>query len=462
MKRDGAAAAGSDTGFSRREGRAIIGISLAYFLVIFDAGVLNLALPSIQARFDTSLSQAQWVLDAYSLPLAALLLGAGRFGDRFGHRRLLIVGVAVFTAASALAMVSPSLGWLVFARAVEGTGGAVLLPATLATISHAFRPGAARARATMIWVGTGAAAMALAPVVGGILLSTWGWRSVFAINLPLGGLSIMLVLVGLHETTRSPSARLNTSAQLLMVLVLGTLSGGIVLLGDRAVPPPVGLGLIAAGACATVALITLNIHSAAPLIPRGYFSLYARSAAIISAGGMGFVFYGSFLALSVLFQATGRNALQAGIMLLPMTVASVAGPLFAHRILAKRFRPATILSAGFAIAAAGGGFLAAAQGNPYVIVLVGMVAMGAMSTVCFSALTTLLMTHTTADLSGLSSGLQNTTRQAGSLLAYSVVGAILAQRHFTAAMAVVIVVCVACAAVNLTARAPSPVHSRDT
>ncbi len=443
---------GGGTTFNRREYCAIGGIALAYFLVIFDAGVLNLALPSIQASFHVSLSQAQWVLDAYSLPLAALLMGTGRLGDRFGHRKLLVSGVAIFTIASIAAMASPTFGQLVGARAAEGIGGAIMLPATLATISHAFRGRAARARATMIWVGTGAAAMAVAPVAGGALLSAWGWQSIFAINVPLGTLSITLILRGMSETSSSPSTRLKLGAQVLLVLVLGSISGGVVTLGDQGASTGIGLGLIAAGVLAGCALVVINARTSRPLIPHGYFSQRARSAAIVSAGAMGFAFYGSFLALSILFQSMGRSAIDAGVMLLPMTVASVGGPLFAYRTLAKRFQPQTVLVGGFSIAAAGSCLVATANMAPYTIVVVGMVTVGAMSTVCFSALTTLLMTHTEPEQSGLSSGLQNTTRQAGSLLAYSIIGAILAQGSFGIAMGVVVVACASCALMNIRAR----------
>ena len=153
---------------------------------ILDGSVLNVAIPAIRKDLHASLASAQWVLNAYTLTLAGLLLTAGALGDRIGLRRMLLFGTTLFTAASVACAAAPSIPVLIVARVVQGLGAAALLPATLALIPYLFQDAARRGRATVVWVGIGAGAVALGPLVGGLLIDAFRWRSVSLINLPLG------------------------------------------------------------------------------------------------------------------------------------------------------------------------------------------------------------------------------------------------------------------------------------
>lgn len=406
----------------------MVGVCIAYFLIILDAGVLNLALPTIRDDLNSSMSGGQWVLDAYTLPLAALLLTSGRVGDRFGHRGVLITGLAVFVVASAECALAPDITWLTAGRAVQGIGAAILLPATLSLIPYLYQDERERGRATVTWVGTGAVAMAVAPLAGGVLIATLGWRGIFAVNLPLGLLALYLVRTNVAETPRSDDVSIDPWGQLLAVAGLGLLATGAILSGSQ------GWTSLPVAGCLVLAVVVLAAfgwsqrRSRAPLMPGRIFRDPLRTAAIASAGAMGFVFYGALLGLSIILQ-TGRgwSALHAGVGLLPMTVASTVGPLVAYSRLARRHSPPRILVAGFIVVAFGAAGLSLADGAGYGWLLPAMLLIGGASTINFSALTSMLLTRTPAGDTGLASSLQNTSRQSGALLAYAIVGSVLAR-----------------------------------
>ncbi|GAB3556620.1 MFS transporter [Spelaeicoccus albus] len=410
-------------------GRGLLGLCIAYFLIILDAGVLNLALPTIRDGLGTSLASAQWVLDGYTLPLAALLLTSGRVGDRYGHRRVLLAGLTVFIVASAGCAASPSIAWLTGCRVAQGVGAAILLPATLALIPHLYPDQEVRDRATVRWVGTGAVAMAAAPLLGGALIELAGWRSIFLINLPAGVVALVLIRSAANETPRIPTVSMNPAGQLLIIVGLTLLATGAILTGTHAWSSSPVLGCVAAGMVAVLVFVWSQHRSPAPLIPSRMLRDPLRTAAIASAGVMGFGFYGALLALSIALQ-TGRgwSALQAGIGLLPMTVASTVGPVFAYRRLARRHHPASILTAGFIAVILGAMGLSFADfGVTYLAIIPTMLLIGGASTICFSALTSLLVSRTPPADIGLGSALQNTTRQTGALMAYAIIGSVLAR-----------------------------------
>jgi MFS transporter, DHA2 family, methylenomycin A resistance protein len=406
----------------------MVGLCLAYFLIILDAGVLNLALPTIRAGLAASMSGAQWVLDGYTLPLAALLLSSGRAGDRWGHRRVLVTGLVVFVVASAGCALAPGIVWLNTWRAVQGVGAAIVLPATLSLIPHLYADQHGRGRATVRWVGTGALAMAVAPLAGGALIAALGWRGIFAVNLPLGLFALWLVRANVIETPRGDDVSIDLWGQLLVVAGLGLLATGAILSGSD------GWASRSVGGCLCAAVLLLAAfgwsqrRGRAPLIPARILQDPLRTAAIASAGAMGFVFYGTLLGLSITLQTVrGWSALHAGLGLLPMTAASTVGPLLAYHRLARRHSPSRILVAGFATVALGAAALAITGGRGYPWLLPTMLLIGGASTICFPALTSMLITRTPTSDSGLASALQNTSRQTGALLAYAVVGSVLTQ-----------------------------------
>lgn len=430
---DGAAvfdrAPGAATGRPRGRARPLLGftgICLGYFVIILDGSVLNVAVPTIRAGLGSSMAGAQWVLNAYTLTLAALLLTAGALGDRMGLRRMLLGGLAVFALASAACAAAQGTAALVAARAVQGIGAAALLPATLALIPHLFPAAAARSRATVVWVATGAISMAVGPLVGGVLVDTVGWRSIFLINLPLGVAGILLVRAGVAETPRRRTP-VDRAGQIAAALTLASLTAGLVQAGSAGWSAPVTLGLLAGSALAGAWFVWWARRAPHPMLPPSFFAVRIRTSAVASAGLMGFVFYGALFVMSLYFQQLrGWSPAGAGVALLPMTVGSTVGPLLLYRPLSERFGHRLLLPAGFVCCAAGVVTLALAGPDaPYSATAVGLLLIGVASTMAFSALTSLLMANVPQELSGLASGVQNTSRQSGALIAVAVLGALL-------------------------------------
>jgi DHA2 family methylenomycin A resistance protein-like MFS transporter len=393
----------------------MIALCLPYFAIILDAGVLNLAIPTIRRDLQASVLTTQWTLSGYTLTLAALLLSAGAAGDRFGHRRMLCIGVTVFGLASIACSAAPTAGALVAARLVQGAGAAALLPATLALVPRLFPPGRARQRAMLIWVGTGSLAVAGAPLVGGALIAAFGWRSIFVVNIPIAGATLLLARAGLPSGSQA-QARLNPVAQILGALIMAALATAAIATGPFGWTSPVVLVPVVGAAVAGVVLAILR---------RGREIEIGRSVrtAVASAGVMGFVFYGVLYFLSLHFQQQrGWSPLRAGVALLPLTVASMIGPLIYGR-LTSRWKPSIVLLGGFASVLLGTVDLVVA--DSFVAELIAMLLVGGASTVCFSALTSILVNGAPLTRVGALSGWQNTSRQAGAMLATALVGSLL-------------------------------------
>ena len=384
---------------------AFVAICLGYFAIILDGSVLNVAIPAIRADLHASLASAQWVLNAYTLTLAGLLLTAGALGDRIGLRRMLLLGTIVFTAASGACAAAPSVPVLIAARVVQGLGAAALLPATLALIPYLFHDAARRGRATVVWVGIGAGAVALGPLVGGLLIDAFRWRSVFLINVPVGIVSVLLGRISIAETPRHERA-VDRLGQALAILTLVLVTGGVIRGGESGWASPVTIALLVAGVLLGAGFVAWERSVREPMLPPAFFANRVRTVAVVCASLMGFLFYGTLFLMSLYFQELrGWTPGSTGVALLPLTVGSLAGPFVIYRPLARRFGHPVLLVAGFVCCAAGVGVLAWTDPHTaYVQLAAGLLLIGIASTVSFSALTTLLLESVSARQSGLASG----------------------------------------------------------
>ena len=416
----------SDAAELRRPSIGFAAICLGYFAIILDGSVLNVAVPAIRADFQGSLAGAQWVLNAYTLTLAGLLLTAGALGDRIGLRRMFLFGAGVFTAASVACAAAPSILALIAARVAQGVGAAALLPATLALIPYLFRDRAGQARAAVVWVGIGAGAVALGPLVGGLLIDAFGWRSVFLINLPIGIVSMLLGRISVSETPRRPR-RVDRFGQLTAVIAMGLVTAAVIYGGQSGWRSPITIGTLAAGVLVGMAFWTAEGRIREPMLPPEFFAHRTRTVAVICAALMGFLFYGTLFMMSLYFQQLrGWTPGSTGVALLPLTVGTLAGPFLIYRRLSRRFGHPVLLVAGFVCCALGVAVLAPTDArSAYALIALGLLLIGLASTVSFSALTSLLLASVTEEQSGLASGVQNTTRQAGALMSVSILGAVL-------------------------------------
>src|SRR5690348_17029956 len=187
------------------------------FMVLLDASIVNVALPTIQVDLHANLSDLQWVIDAYTLPLAALMLTAGTLGDRFGRKRLFLAGLVLFVFGSLLCGFAPALGWLLFGRVVQGVGAAALMPGSLSVLAAAFPEPRERAQAIGIWAGISGVALAAGPLVGGVLIQLASWPAIFFVNLPVGLLALALGWPLLAESRNPNAQRIDLPGQLLVI-----------------------------------------------------------------------------------------------------------------------------------------------------------------------------------------------------------------------------------------------------
>lgn len=450
-------------GVLRRPSIGFAAICLGYFAIILDGSVLNVAVPAIRADFHGSLAGAQWVLNAYTLTLAGLLLTAGALGDRIGLRRMFLVGAGVFTAASAACAAAPSMVALIAARVVQGVGAAALLPATLALIPYLFRDRAGQTRAAVVWVGIGAGAVALGPLVGGLLIDAFGWRSVFLINLPIGVVSVLLGRISISETPRRPRG-VDRFGQVTAVIAMGLVTAAVIHGGESGWRSPITIGMLLAGLLFGAAFWTAERRMREPMLPPVFFANRVRTVAVVCAALMGFVFYGTLFLMSLYFQLLrGWSPGSTGVALLPLTVGTLAGPFLIYRRLSRRFGHPVLLVAGFACCTVGVAVLAPTDAHTaYAQIAFGLLLIGLASTVSFSALTSLLLASVTEEQSGLASGVQNTTRQAGALLSVSILGAVLNVQAIGsrlptafAVLGVVVLLAIAVSALSLDSRRPA-------
>src|SRR5437588_3382291 len=223
-----------------------------YFLVLLDVTIVNVALPRIGSGLHAGVSGLQWVLDGYALALASLMLPGGTVGDLRGHKRVVMCGLIVFGAGSLGCGLAASTSVLVVTRVLQGVGAALLLPGTLAIISHAFGDGRAQARAIGVWAGIGSLALPAGPLLGGLLIGGFGWRAVFLINVPIVAISLVAVAVVVEESLEPQVRRLDLAGVVLGVLFLFAVTFAFIEVGHAGASSP---QVIAAGACAALAAV---------------------------------------------------------------------------------------------------------------------------------------------------------------------------------------------------------------
>ncbi|MGY1606158.1 MULTISPECIES: MFS transporter [unclassified Geodermatophilus] len=395
----------------------VLGSSLA----MLDATVVNVALERIGADLDAGFSGLQWTVNAYTLTLASLILLGGSLSDRFGRRRIFVLGVVWFAAASLLCGLAPDVGTLVLARALQGVGGALLTPGSLAIISASFA-GEDRAAAVGAWSGLGGVAGAVGPFLGGWLVE-WSWRAVFLVNLPVAVLIVVVAARHVPET-RDPDAapRLDWAGTALVVLGLGGLTYALTAAGSAGRATEVAVwGTV--GVVGLVGFTVVQRRSTHPLVPPALF----RNAQFSAANGVTLLVYAPlgvvFVLLVLQLQVvSGYSPLLAGTALLPVTVLML---LFSARVgaLAQRIGPRSLMTAGPLLAAAG--LLLLREVGPeasYALdVLPGALLFGAGLTLLVAPLTATVLDSAEDRFAGVASGVNNAVARAAGLLAVAVV-----------------------------------------
>ena len=399
-------------------------ICIGYFLVILDATVTNVALPSIGRELHGSITGLQWVVDAYTLSFAALLLTGGALAERLGGRRVFAAGLALFAAASAACALAPALGVLVAARLAQGAGAAMLVPSSLLLLQAAYRDPRARARALGLWGAIAGAGAAAGPVVGGLLVSAWSWRGVFVLNLPFALAALAAVPRFTPLTPPRPRA-VDLGGQVLAVVALGTLTAALVAAGRLGWTSPLVVGGCCVSAAAWAGFAAVEHRSADPMLPLGLlrrpgFRSGAAVGLLINLG-----FYGQLFLLSLYFQdVRGYSALRTGLALLPEAVLLMIASVVSGRLMAHT-GPRVPMLTGLLLGGAGLLAMAVAGAHsPYLMLAVPMIAAGSGMALTVPAATSSVLESAPPDRGGVASAVVNAARQAGGVLGVAILGSL--------------------------------------
>jgi EmrB/QacA subfamily drug resistance transporter len=402
---------------------------LASSLAFIDGSVVNVGLSALGATFKASASDLQWVINAYLLPLSALLLLGGAAGDRYGHARTMVLGITVFGAASIGCALARDLNWLLASRGLQGVGAALLMPNSLAILGAHFS-GEARGRAIGIWASVGATMAALGPVLGGWLIDTIGWRSIFLINLPLAAAAIVLAIAFVRDARREDNAPpLDLLGGVLATAALGVLTWGLTMGSGPGGWTPSALVLVCAGIALMLGFLAIErSKSEVAMMPLALFG----SASFVGITVLTLLLYGALGALLVLFpyvliHAGRYSSAQAGAALVPFAVVlALASPLMGA--VAGRFGPRAPLSIGPLVVAAG--FLLIFRIGPgahywtsafpaILVIAIGMA--GAVA-----PLTTAVFASVDSRHTGSASGLNSAVARTGGMVATALLGGVLA------------------------------------
>ncbi|WP_406396542.1 MFS transporter [Streptomyces sp. NBC_00887] len=414
----------------------LLAVCAGYFMVILDVTIINVAVPVVGRELSASLTAIQWITNGYTLASAGLLLTGGALGDRLGNRRIFCTGVMVFTAASAGCGLAQHTGALVAARLLEGVGAALIVPGSLALLQQAYPSPAERSRAFGLWGSMAGIAASAGPLLGGLLVTTVGWRWVFFINLPIGCACLLLTLRHVAPSSRQTGRSLDWPAQGAIFATVALLTAVLNEAGRRGWTDP--LILTGAGLCVlAAALFVLREHLArTPVLPLRLW----RSRALSGAAGIGllfnFAFYGMIFTASLYFQQhEGLSALRTGLALFPAVAMTMFASILSGR-LARRTGHRPLVVSGMLLAAAGlAGWAAAGTDPGYPLLVAPMMAAGFGTSFALTGSTTTVMTAAPEGFSGTASALFNTTRQVGSAAGVALGGSLLAATgDFTAGL----------------------------
>ncbi|UQA95484.1 MFS transporter [Streptomyces halobius] len=400
---------------------------LSLLIVSLDATVLNVALPSLQRELHASVSGMQWTIDAYTLVLASLLMLSGSTADRLGRRRIFGTGLVVFATGSLLCSLAPGLGWLVIFRMVQAAGGSMLNPVAMSIITNTFTEPRERARAIGVWGGTVGISMASGPVIGGLLVQSVGWRSIFWINVPIAALALLLTLRYVPESRAPRPRRVDPVGQLLVIALLGSLTYAIIEAPEEDWTSARILAFALLALIALGALIAYERRRAEPLIDLRFFHSAPFSGATVIAV-CAFAALGGFLFVNTLYlqNVRGLSALGAGLFMLPMAGMTLIFAPLSGRLVGGRGPRLPLLLAGTGMGLSGvlfAGFDAQSTTAP---LFTGYVLFGIGFGLVNAPITNTAVSGMPRAQAGVAAAVASTSRQVGQSLGVAVIGAVIA------------------------------------
>ena len=399
---------------------------LGLFIAGIDNTIVNVALPSIRAQLHASVSGLQWIVAGYTIVLAALMLVAGAAGDRFGRRTMLQAGLALFTLGSWLCSLAPDLRWLIAFRIIQAVGGSMLNPVAVSIISHTFTDGAERARAIGVWGGTMGWSMALGPVLGGLLVGSAGWRSVFWVNIPIGLAAIVLSAMFIPESRASRTRRPDVVGQLLVTGMLGSLTYAII---EGPVDGWRSARITGLLALAVIIFFITTVYESRrdePFIDPRFFRSVPFSGAILAAI-CAFAALGGFLFLATFYlqDARGFSPLDAGLRLLPAAAGMSVCAQLSGRLIANRGTRIPMLLAGAALTLSSAALARVTGPSSDRLLIVAFEVFGVGFGFVNAAITATALSGMPRAQAGVAAGISSASRQVGQSLGVAIVGAVL-------------------------------------
>jgi DHA2 family methylenomycin A resistance protein-like MFS transporter len=402
--------------------RVLLATSLSYVIVILDTSIVNLALQRIALDLAGGVAGLQWVLNAYTLTFASLLLTGGALGDRLGARNLYIAGLATFALASALCACASALPMLITARALQGAGAALLVPASMTQIRHTWADPKERAAIFGLWAGLGGVAMASGPLMGGIVVSLTGWRCIFLANVPICIAAVVLALRVARDTPSSSAAgrrSYDPAGQLAGMAALGLLNALVIDVPAHGWQPLIA----ASGFVAGVAFVVIETRHPQPMLPMSLFRNAAFSSAVFVSMVSAFSFYGLLFELSLLLQRQqGYTPMRAGLAFLPLTLLVPVGSLLSKQAIGWLGAQRLVAGSCLLSATAFFGLAGVGAAPSYWLLAAPLPAIGLAASLITPATTATLMSAVDNRRAGIAAGVLNAARQAGAALGVALSG----------------------------------------
>ncbi len=405
----------------------ILGICCLSLLIVgMDVTIVNVALSSIKNDLHTSLTDLQWTIDAYTVVLASLLMLSGATADRLGRRRVFQLGLTLFTLGSLLCSIAPSLGWLVAFRAVQAVGGSMLNPVAMSIITNVFTEPRERARAIGVWGGVVGLSFAVGPVVGGALIGSVGWRSIFWINIPIGVAAFVLAALFVPESRAPHARRPDPVGQVLVMALLGGLTFAII------EAPRVGwsagqtVGALVLAALSGIVLIAYESRRVEPLVDLRFFRSVPFAGATLIAVCAFAAFAGFLFLISLYLQGVrGLSPMSTGFVLLPMAVMmAICAPL-SGRVVGSRGPRLPLLVAGSLLTAGGLLLVPTSAHESWFRLILGLIVFAAGFGTINAPITNTAVSGMPREQAGVAAAIASTSRQVGGALGVAVIGSIL-------------------------------------
>lgn len=405
--------------------------SFGFALVQLDVTIVNVALPAIAQALRATVAELQWVVDAYALCFAALLLSAGFLGDRFGPRRIYRAGIVLFALASFACGLAPDAGTLIAARAAQGIGAAAMMPCSLALINHAVaHDGALRAKAIGWWTAAGGIAIAAGPLLGGLLLSVTGWSSIFLVNLPIAAIGFLLTCkvaeVARQGAEQSATKRgFDPVGQILAMIALAGLVGAVIETKPLGLLNPIVLAAAVLGALACLGFIAVEAHGKAPLLPLRFFGRPAFSIGILYGVLVNLTYYGMIFVLSLYLQQVMQySPVRTGLAYLPLTAGFLAANIVSGWWVGKVGSRAPMFCGAIIAAIGYAGLLLLDHDTSYWLMLPAFLLIPSGMGSGVPAMTSAILGSVEKSASGVAAAVSTATRQAGGAVGVALFGAL--------------------------------------